>query len=57
MPINVFGNSSSSHGDSNETDTSLIVKKAYLRTTCRQKIFEEEIDMEIKFTIQNLTCL
>ena len=32
MPINVFGNSSSSHDNGKENDTSPFVQKAYLRT-------------------------
>ena len=32
MPINVFGNSSSSYDNGNKIDTSLFVQKPYLRT-------------------------
>ena len=32
MPINVFGNSSSSHYNGKKTEASLFVQKPYLRT-------------------------
>ena len=54
MPINVFGNSSSSRDNSNKIDTSLFVQKPYLRTNYIEANIEEDIDMKKKFIIKNL---
>ena len=55
MPINVFGNSSnSSH---NKIDTSLFVKKTYLRTNYIESIIEEDIDLKNQYRIENLQIL
>ena len=45
MPINVFGNSSSLQDIGNKNDTSLFVRKPYLRTNYFETNFEENIDM------------
>ena len=44
MPINVFGNSVSSHDKSNKTDTSTFLEKPYLRTNYFESNIEEDID-------------
>ena len=44
MPINVFG--TSSHGKNEKTDTSLIVRKPYLRTNYIEAKIEEDIDLK-----------
>ena len=49
MPINVFGNSSSSHDDGNKVDTSLIVQKPYFRTNCIEANIEEDFNMKNLF--------
>ena len=46
MPINLFGNSSSSHDNLNRTDTSLFVQKPYLRTNYKKNSFGEDINMK-----------
>ena len=53
MPINVFGNSSSSY-DNNKIDTSLFDKKPYLRTNYIEANIEEDIDLKHQFRIKNL---
>ena len=53
MPINVFGNSSSSY-DNNKIDTSLFVQKPYLRTNYIESNIEESINMKNQFKIKNL---
>ena len=53
MPINVFGNSSSSY-DNNKIDTSLFVQKPYLRTNYIESNIEEDIDLKNQFRIKNL---
>ena len=55
MPINVFGNSSSSHDNGNKIDTSLFVQKPYLRTNYLEANIEEDIDMKKKFKIKKLS--
>ena len=52
MPINVFGNSSSSYD--NKIDTSLFVQKPYLRTNYIESNIEEEIDLKNQFRIKKL---
>ena len=54
MPINVFGNSSSSYDKGNKIDTSLFVQKPYLRTKFIETNFEEDIDLKIQFRIKSL---
>ena len=53
MPINVFGNSSSSNSG-NKIDTSLFVKKPYLRTNYIESDIEEDFDLKNQFRIKNL---
>ena len=52
MPINVYGNSSNNSG--NKIDTSLFVKKPYLRTNYIESNIEEYIDLRNQFSIKNL---
>ena len=54
MPINVFGNSSSSYDNGNKIDTSLFVQKPYLRTNYIEANIEEDIDLKNQFRIKNL---
>ena len=54
MPKNVFGNSSSSYDNGNKIDTSLFVRKPYLRTNYIESKLEEDIDLENQFRIKNL---
>ena len=54
MPIDVFGNSSSSHDNGNKIDTSLFVRKPYLRTNYTESNIEEDIDLKNQFRIINL---
>ena len=56
MPINVFGNSSSSNDNGNKIDTSLFVQKPYLRTNYIQANIEENINMKNQVKIENLPC-
>ena len=53
MPINVFGNSSSSY-DNNKIDTSSFVQKPYLRTNYIESNIEEDIDLKNQYRIKNL---
>ena len=53
MPINVFGNSSSSY-DNNRIDTSLFVQKPYLRNNYIESNIEEDIDLKNQYRIKNL---
>ena len=52
MPINVFGNSS--NNSDNKIDTSLFVKKPYLRTNYKEADIEEDIDLKNQYKIKNL---
>ena len=54
MPINVFGNSSSSYDNGNKIDISLFVQKPYLRTKYLEANIEEDIDMKNQYRIKNL---
>ena len=56
MPINVFGNSSSSHDNGYKIDTSLFVRKPYLKTNYKEASIEEDINMKNQFKIKNLPC-
>ena len=56
MPINVFGNRSSSHGEGNKIDTSLFVQKPYLRTNYIESNLGQDIDLKNQFIIKNLPC-
>ena len=53
MPINVFGNSSSSY-DNNKIDISLFVQKPYLRSNYIEADIEEHIDLKNQFRIKKL---
>ena len=44
MPINVFGDSFSSHNIGNKIDTSTFVRNRYIRTNYTEYNFEEDID-------------
>ena len=55
MPINVFGNSSSSD-DNNKIDTSLFVQKPYLKINYTESNTEENINMTNQFKIKHLPC-
>ena len=46
MPINVFGNSSSSHDSGNKGDTSSFVQKLYQRTNYVESNIEEHINLK-----------
>ena len=52
MPINVFGNSSNS--SDNKIDTSLIVRKPYLKSNYTESDIEEDIDLKMQYRIKNL---
>ena len=52
MPINVFGNSS--NNNDNKIDTSLFVKKPYLRANYIESKLEEDIDLKNQYRIKNL---
>ena len=54
MPINVFGNSSSSYDYGKKIDTSLFVQTTYLRTNYTEANIEEDIDLKNQFRIKNL---
>ena len=53
MPINVFGNSSSSRDNGNKNDTSLFVQKPYLRANYIESNIEEDIDLKNQIRIKN----
>ena len=52
MPINVFGNSSSSYDKGNKIDTSLFVQKPYLRTNYIESNIGEYIDLKNQFRLK-----
>ena len=52
MPINVFGNSSSSNANGNKIDTGLFVQKPYLRTNYMEANIEEDFDLKINIEIK-----
>ena len=52
MPINVFGNSS--NNANNKIDTSLFVRKPYLKTNYIESNIEEDIDLKNQYRIKNL---
>ena len=56
MPINVIGNSSSSHDNANKIDTSLFVQKPYLRTNYIEANIEEDFNMKNHMKFKNLPC-
>ena len=52
MPINVFGNSL--NNSVNKIDTSIFVRKPYLRTNYIESNIEEDIDLKNQYRIKNL---
>ena len=52
MPINVFGNSSSSYDNGKKIDTSLFVHKPYLRTNYIESKIEEDINLKINLELK-----
>ena len=54
MPINLFGNSSSSYDNGKKIDTSLFVQKPYLRTIFIESNVEEDIDLKNQYRIKNI---
>ena len=52
MPINVFGNSS--NNSDNKIDTSLFVRKPYLRSNYIESNIEEDIDLKNQYIFKNL---
>ena len=52
MPINVFGNSS--NNSEQKIDTSIFVKKPYLRTNYIESNIEEDIDLKNQYRIKNV---
>ena len=54
MPINVFGNSSSSHDNGNKIDTSIFVQDLYLGTNYFVSNIEEDFDMKNQYKNRNL---
>ena len=54
MPINIFGNSSSSYDNGNKIDSSLFVQKRYLRKKYLEADIEEDVDLKNHFRIKNL---
>ena len=54
MPINVFGNSSSSYDIGNKFDTNLFVQKLYLKINYVEANIEEDNDLKNQFRAKNL---
>ena len=54
MPINVFGNSSSSYDNGKKIETSLFVQKLYLRSKYFQASIEKNIDLKNQHRIKKL---
>ena len=54
MPINSFGNSSSSHDNGNKLDTSITVQKPYPRTNYLESNIVEDIDLKNQNRNKNL---
>ena len=52
MPINVFGNNSSSNDNGNKIDTRLFVQKHYLRNNFIESNIEDT-DLKIQYRIKN----
>ena len=55
MPINVFGNSSSTNINGNKIDTSLFVQTPYLRNNCIENDIDDDINLKNQFRIKNLS--
>ena len=54
MPLNEFGNSSSSYVNGKKNVTSLFVQKPYLRSKCIEANTEEDIDLKNQKTIYEI---
>ena len=54
MPINEFGNSSSSHDNGKKNHTGTFVQKPYLRTNFIESNIEEDFDLKIQNEIKNI---
>ena len=54
MPINVFGNSSSSYDSVNKIDTILFVQELFLGSNYLESNTEEQIDLKNQIRIKNL---
>ena len=54
MPINVFGNGSSSYDNGNKIDTTFFVQEPYLRRNYLEKSREEDIDLKKRYRIKKL---
>ena len=54
MPINVFGNNTSSHDNAKKIDSNLFVQKPYLRSNYIESNIEEDIDLKNQYRIKNL---
>ena len=54
MPIDVFGNSSSSYDNGNKIDTLLFVQKLYLRCNFIEANIEKDIDLKNQYRIKIL---
>ena len=54
MPINVFGNTSSSHDNGNGNHTSLFVQKFYLGSIYVESNIEDNTALKNQFRIKNL---
>ena len=54
MPINIFGNSSSSYDNGSKIYASLFVQKPYLRTNYIESSIEKDIDLKSQYRIKNL---
>ena len=52
MPLNVFGNSSSSHDNGDKIDTTLLVRKLFLGTNYIESNVEEDIDIKNQYRIK-----
>ena len=54
MPINVFGNSSSSNDNNNKIDTSRFVQKSYLKSNYIETDIEHDMNLKNQYRIINL---
>ena len=58
MPINLFGNSSSSYDNGNKTDTSVFVQNLYLRTNYIEANMKADTDLknQLQLKIYLIIC-
>ena len=54
MPINVFGNSSSSNDNNNKIDLSQYARKSYIRSNYIETDIDHDIDLKNQYKIINL---